>query len=230
MRSIVRWLRRLHWKMTWRTRLLVLGGLGVLVGLLVLADLAVGFSPFSRGRGIIVGPAPTATSAVRATPAPPAPISEDDAKALVYAYNITMQEVGTTLDSSVVYRFLHPDGPLWADLKRELERRAVAGEIHYAALARFGVEVLPAASDALGPYRPVQAAEVWNDQAINWDTGQTIYNVAGFTQEVLYILRPTEGGDWLIWSQEVVRVVGAPLTTATPESPAGATPQPEYGP
>lgn len=219
---MLRWLRNLRWKVRGRTHLVLLvAGVSMLFAL-VLLDLAIGFSPVSWGRGLFVRPA---TPTPRPTPTPAA-IGVEDAKALVYAYNVSMQDWGTTLDTTTVFRWLHPDGPLWAQIKEDTQARATRQEIHYAQLTRFGVEVLPLGSDALGPYRPVQTAEVWDDQAIDRSTGRVLYELSGITQEVVYILRPVEGGEWLIWSQEVVRVVGAPqpAPSATPTVAIEATP------
>lgn len=213
-RTWVQRARRLRWKMSRRQRLIVGVGAAVLVFALVVLDLAVGISPWSRGKGVLVPPPPTATARPIPTPRPP---TKDEATGLIYGYNLTMQDFSLTLNTWVVYRYLHPDGPLWAEIKAMAEQRAASGEIHYVTLNRFGVgEVLPVAQDAQGPYILVRVAEEWTDTLVDRTSGRVVYENVTVAQEVVYILRPVEGDDWLLWSQEVVHVVGAPELATTP--------------
>ncbi len=206
-RRWVRRLRRLHWQVRPRTRLLLLYGGGLLATLLVMAQLAFGILPGSWGTGALVRqPTPVV---VLPTPTS-ATLSKDGAISLVYAFDLSMQDFVLTLDPATMQPFVNPDGPLWTELQQMANERTQSGEIHYVALTRFGVaEVIPGTDEI-----QVRAAEVWNDQAVDRNTGQVNYAVEGIAQEVLYRLRPVEGtGEWLIWSQETIRTVGVPDVT-----------------
>lgn len=136
-------------------------------------------------------------------------LQREQAAALCYAYNLAMQDFDLTLNTALVYPFVHPEGPLWKEIKTLAEERALTGEIHYATLRRFGVGEVRTGADAQGPFVVVHAAEQWDDMAVNRRTGETVYDARGISQEVAYTLRPG-GGRWLLWSEEILHTVGSP--------------------
>ncbi len=207
MRRLMRWLRRWwRWRLRREARFLLAAGGGLLLLGLVLADLLFGFSPLSRGKGLLVSAPPTR----RPTPAPEVMCpSRQEAAGLVYGFNLAMEGFVLRLDPYMVYPYVHPDGPLWEEIKRTHQERARENLIHYAELVRFGVGEMEQGQDGRGPYVRLQVAEEWRDTEVDRDTGAATYEDAAVVQEVLYELRPL-GTDWLIWSQRVIRVVGVP--------------------
>lgn len=210
MRRLLRWVRRKRWTVKSRTVRAIAYLGGALVCFLIVADMAVGILPWRWGQGALMPRTPTPVAVVTVAPAQ---LSDDQAMALVYAYNQAMQDFVLTLNPWSVQPFVHPEGPLWAETQELAAERQATGEIHYVVLQRFGVsEVIPGKDEVV-----VHAAEIWDDEAVDSQRNVVLYSVTGVTQEVLYRLRPVAGTDtWLIWSQEVVRVVGLPGAAATP--------------
>lgn len=132
-------------------------------------------------------------ASVTTTPPARAEAPEQNALALVAAYNQASIAAAVLGRADALAPYLMPEGRAWAEAQAEYRRRAARGEIHEPMLTRWGV--LRATADA--QQATVETQEQWDDR-VSVD-GQVVSSRRGIVTHNVYILRRTPDiGGWRI--------------------------------